>query len=162
MSIRTIFLIIHVISAVAWLSQFIVGVALQRMAARTKGTAGESWTRLAHGNASSLLGQIGGVGILISGLALLGISQYAILGIGGFTPTWLFIKQVIYIVAMAITGAMIIRPTPIIMPQLLQAASRGEAPSAETTAQLERVFTISHVVNLLVLINIILGFWRPT
>jgi hypothetical protein len=162
MTARTIFLIIHVVCAGIWLSQFVVGVALERMANRAKGTAGESWTRLAQGNASSLMGQIGGIGILISGLALAGISQYGILGLFGNTPTWLFIKQVVYIVAMAITGALIIRRTPLIIPPILQAAAKGEAPSAASNAELQRVFTVSHVVNLLVLINIVLGFWRPT
>lgn len=162
MTARTIFLIIHVISAGAWLSQFFVGVALDRMAARAKGTAGESWIRLAQGNASSLMGQIGGIGILISGLALVGISGYGILGLFGYTPAWLAIKQTIYLIAMAITGALIIRRTPIIIPPILQAASKGEAPPAEVGAQLGRVLTVSHIVNGLVLINIILGFWRPT
>lgn len=149
---KVILLALHIISAGAWISQFFAEYAMERFSRKMKGQPGAHLLGMAEGQVASLLGQIGGVGILITGLGLLGVDGYALLGIGGFTPTWLFIKQVIYIIAMAIVGGVVIRGT------------RGMEAAAAAGNPVEippRVLMASRLVNVLVLVNIVLAVWKP-
>ena len=104
---------------------------------------------MAQGQLLALLGQLGGVGVLITGIGLISIDGYALFGIGGFTPTWLFIKQVIYVIAIVIVGAVITRG----MREMMTAGGSGEIPP--------RVQMASYLVNALVLVNIVLAVWKP-
>ncbi len=149
---KAVLLALHIISAGAWMSQFFVEVVLERYAKKMKGQAGAQMIALSEGRASSLLGQVGGVGILITGLGLVGVDGYAILGIGGFTPTWLFIKQVIYLIAMAIVGMVIIRGTR---------SFEADVAAGRTTEIPSQVVLASRLVNVMVMVNIFLAVWKP-
>ena len=145
---KVILLTLHIISAGAWVSQFFVEVAIERFARTMKGQPGAHLLAIAEGRAASLLGQIGGIGILITGFGLLGVDRYAFLGIGGHTPLWLMIKQVIYIIAMVIVFAVVIRGT--------RGFATGQATEIPST-----VVLASRLVNVLVLVNIVLAVWKP-
>lgn len=161
--LRTVFIIVHVVSAGIWVSQFAAKAGIGRLAASIKAPAAGPWLRMAQGGASSFMGQIGGVGVLVSGLVLVGLNSkiFGILGIGP-TPLWLFLMELIFLVAMGVVGVGITRPQRTIMPAIQQAMARNEPPPPEALAGLARIEMMSQIVNLLVLINIILGIWRPT
>jgi hypothetical protein len=156
--ISLFFLAIHIISAGFWLSQFVAVMALERFAQTVKGKPAEVAIKMAEGNIESMLGTIGGIGILISGLVLTFQFHYGILGIGGVnTPMWLVTMQVIYIIAMGIVGALVTRPARPIMEALGKALSAGLPAPADASAALSRVQLMSRIVNVLVLINIFVG-----
>jgi len=153
-----IFLAIHIISAGFWISQFVAVIALERFAQTVKGKPAEVAIKMAEGNVESLLGTFGGMGILISGLVLTFQFHYGILGIGGtYTPMWLVTKQVIFIIAMGMVGALVTRPARPIMEMLGKALADGQPASAEAVSALSRVQLMSRIVNVLVLINIFVG-----
>lgn len=154
------FLAIHIISAGVWISQFFVEVALERFSQSLKGKPGQVIAVLAEARAANLMGMIAGVGILITGLILTYQFRYGILGLFGVaTPTWLVIKQVIFIIAMALVGSMISRPTSRALPMMIQAMTSGQPMPADAEAIFNRVTLISRIVNLLVLINIFVGVY---
>lgn len=153
-----IFLVIHIISAGIWLSQFIAEVAIERFIRGRAEQSGAASLHLAEGEIASLLGSIGGMGILISGLLLTLSFHYGILGIGGvYTPTWLVLMQLSYIVAMALVGAVVTRGSDRVTPQIEQAAANGEPVPAEAQTTLSRMNVVSRLVNVLVLITIFVG-----
>lgn len=149
---KVILLTLHIISAGAWVSQFFVEVTIERLARKMKGQPGAHLLSIAEGRAASMLGQIGGIGILITGFGLIGVDRYAFLGIGGFTPLWLMIKQVIYIIAMIIVFGVVIRGTR----GFSAAVAAGEPAEIPTN-----VLLASRLVNVLVLVNIVLAVWKP-
>ncbi|MEP7292810.1 MAG: hypothetical protein ABI835_13590 [Chloroflexota bacterium] len=149
---KAILLALHIISAGAWISQFIAEFAMERFARKMSGKPGAQLLGMAEGQVASLLGQIGGIGILLTGLGLIGVDGYALFGIGGYTPTWLIIKQVVYVVAMAIVGGVVIRGT-----RGLEAAAAAGQPVEIPS----RVIMASRLVNVLVLVNIFLAVWKP-
>ena len=101
----------HIISAGFWISQFVADMALERFAQTVKGKPAEVALIVAEGHVASMMGTFGGIGILITGLLLTFQFHYGILGIGGvYTPMWLVIKQVIFIIAMGIVGGVVTRP----------------------------------------------------
>jgi len=155
-----LFVAIHIIAAGFWLSQFVAVIALERFAALVKGKPAEVAIKMAEGNVESLLGTAGGIGILISGLVLTFQFRYGILGIGGVnTPMWLVIMQVIFIIAMAMVGALVTRPARPIMEMLGKALANGEPAPAEATSGLNRIQLMSRIVNVLVLVNIFVGLF---
>jgi len=147
---KAILLSLHIISAGLLISQFFVDFAMSRYISRAKGQPGGQLLGMAQGQLLALLGQLGGVGVLITGIGLISIDGYAFFGIGGFTPTWLFIKQVLYVISIVIVGAVITRG----MREMRAAGSSGEIP--------QRVQMASYLVNVLVLVNIVLAVWKPT
>ena len=156
--ISLLFLAIHIIAAGFWISQFVAVMALERFAATVKGKPAEVAVKMAEGNIESMLGTFGGMGILISGLVLTFQFHYGILGIGGvYTPMWLVIKQVIFIIAMGIVGALVTRPASPIMEALGKALAAGQPVPSDTAAAFSRVQLMSRIVNVLVLVNILIG-----
>ena len=104
------------------------------------------------------MGTVGGMGILISGLVLTFQFHYGILGIGGvYTPMWLVIKQVIFIIAMGMVGALVTRPARPVMALFGKALADGQPVPAEAAAAFSRIQLMSRIVNVLVLINIFVG-----
>ena len=153
---RTILLVIHIFSAGCWISSFPIGLILSRMAKANPGQA--PTISMIDGELSQVLGQIGGLGILITGLGLIAIDKTGFLGIGAPTPTWMFIKQVVYIILVVI-GVAVMMPQAMRLGKLME-ASKG-APTAESRAILARLGTYGYVINLLVFINIVLAVWQP-
>ena len=149
---KVILLALHIIFAGLLISQFFVDVVMSRSARKMKGQPGGQLLGMAQGQLLALMGQIGGIGVLLTGIGLISIDGYALFGINGFTPTWLFIKQVIYVIAIVIVAVFITRGTR----EMRAAAAAGN------TAELPpRVQMASYLVNVLVLINIVLAVWKP-
>jgi hypothetical protein len=160
---RHALLVIHIISAGFWIAQFPVEMVLQRWLRNHRGKSGELPVIAAVGSILSMMGQIGGMGILITGLGLVAIEGLGFLSIGGNTPLWLTIKQVNYLIAMGIVGYFIVRPQKEFVGELEAVANGGTSsiPQNELVQRFNRLMVPSRIVNLLVLINIILAVWKP-
>ncbi len=153
-----IFLALHILSAGIWLSQFVAEFAVERLLRARGGKPDAARLLLAEGEVASLLGSVGGTGILISGLVLTFQWHYGLLGIGGvYTPTWLVLMQLFYIIAMALVGAVVTRGSSRVTPQIEQAAEAGQPVPVEAQAAMSRVVLVSRLVNGLVLITFFLG-----
>ncbi len=160
-ALRVIFLVIHIISAGLWISEEFASVIIARLMRSQRGKPSE----LAFGRVNlalnSTFGPIAGMGILITGLGLTAVDGYSILGIGGYTPTWLFVKQLVYIGLMVFV-TVYLQPTGKRLKESFESATEGGIASDETRALAHRIWMLGRIHTLLVLVNIILAVWKPT
>src|SRR5687768_17092052 len=98
LALRVIFLVPHIIFAGMATTQVPVTLVLRRMIRDAEGKPNEITLMGTFGQVVGFLGQVGGIGLLLTGLALLGVDRLGLLGLFGPTPTWLFAKQVIFII----------------------------------------------------------------
>ena len=104
--LRIIFLVIHIICAGLWISQFPVSLVFDRIR-RGISLAELPAVRMTQGQILSILGQLGGTGIILSGFVLIFTDGYGLFNITAPTPAWLVVKQIFYVIAMVIVSAMI-------------------------------------------------------
>jgi hypothetical protein len=148
-AVRVIFLVIHIIAAGLWIAQFPISLIFGQVRKKID-PASLATVRMTQENVISALGRIGGIGILISGFALLGSNGWGFLGLGRPTPNWLIAKQVFFIVGFVLVVAVIGTGQR----QLRRAG-------ADTEAIMKRLVTTSYLVNAIVLANIVLSVWKP-
>jgi len=161
-TLRHIFLVIHIIAAGIWIAQFVVQLAFASILRMQRGRPLELTLTLTQWQVLSIMGQVGGIGILLTGLGLTAVDGYGLLNIGGnFTPTWLISKQLVYIVAMILVATLVVPYTARIEAELAEMAAGASTVTPEIRALSERVRNASLLVNLLVLVNIILAVWKP-
>lgn len=161
-AIRYALIVLHIIAAGIWIAQLAAEFGFRLAMRGSKGKPVELPLMMAQGRVLGLMGQIGGIGILLTGFGLLWADGYALLGIGGFTPTWLMIKQVVYLVALG-TALFILQPMQKrLIPQFVAAAKGTPTVTPEIQAMFGRLTNISRFINVLVIVNIILAVWKPT
>lgn len=160
MLLRNVLLVIHIIAAGFWIAQLPVEMYFRRQQREAKGTADELQSLLTQINVQGVLGQFGGMGILLSGLGLIAVEGLGFLGIGAPTPTWLVIKQVIYIILLVTVFALIRPQSERILAALRQAAQGSDGVTAEISDLAARFGMISTLHSVLVLVNIVLAVWK--
>jgi hypothetical protein len=158
---RVVLLVLHIISAGVWIAQFPAELGFNIARRSVKGTPAELPVLIAEMRVLGLLGQIGGLGILITGFGLIGIQQLGFLNIGGVTPNWLLVKQIIYLATLLIFIIGIMPATRKLRPMLVAAAQNATGITPEITELSNRLLLLSRITNLLVLINIVLAVWKP-
>jgi hypothetical protein len=160
-TIRIILLALHIVAAGFWISQFIAERATRVRLKDERGRPNSIALMMQRGRVIGMLGSIGGPLILLTGLGLLAVNGYAFLGIGGYTPPWLFAKQVIALAALAIVFVWI-QPRDKRLTAAFEAAATGDSHVTPEMLALEKqMVQISHVNHLIVLINIVLAVWKP-
>ncbi len=161
-----IFLALHIFFAGMALSQIPVGLFFRRALARAAGTPGELSILATQGEVIGNLGQYGGIGLLLTGLALLGVNRYGttfgLLGLFAPTPTWLFIKQVVYILIVVILVVALTPASKRAIAALKGAAQSASSVTPEVREASAKVAQISLIIDLLVIVNVILAVWKPT
>lgn len=160
-TITHILLVFHIIAAGVWIAQFPAEMILNRLIKRNEGNREELTYTLLYGQLMSGMGSIGGMGILFTGLGLAGIDRYGVFNIGGVTPDWLLIKQIVFVVAMVMVFALVQPMAKKIFPEFAKAAAGGGTVTSEVRAQFSRLKQVSMVINLLVFVNIVLAVWGP-
>lgn len=160
-TIRHILLALHIIAAGIWIAQLAAEVAFTAVMRGSQGKPIELPLLMAQGRVLSFMGQVGGIGILLTGFALLWADGLSFLGIGGFTPTWLLIKQIIYVIAMFVALAVLVPQQRKLIPQFIEAARGTPTVTPEIRQLSNRLTWISRFINLLVVINILLAVWKP-
>jgi hypothetical protein len=148
---RVIFLVIHIISAGLWIAQFPVSLLLDQVRKNISAEALPAF-RMTQGRVLSGLGQLGGMGIILSGFGLIWADGWGLFNLTAPTPAWLVIKQIFYVVAMGIVGALVVPGQR----KMMQATTQADADAA-----VNRAILASHIVNLIVLVNIVLAVWKP-
>lgn len=161
MFLRNLLLVIHIISAGFWISQFLVEFVFRRLQKRAEGTPTELTLMTTSMQLLGSLGQLGGMGILLTGLGLVILEGLGFLGIGGPTPTWLVIKQVIYLILLGMVFTLIRRGSERLEGLLEQAKTADGIVTPEIREQAAGFGKIALLHNLLVLVNIILAVWKP-
>jgi len=156
------FLILHVISAGVWIALLPLQWVINKLTKRAAGNLGELYLMRASIGSGRLLGNLGGIGILITGGGLVGIGRY-----GWFpfdTHAWLAYKQIIYIVILAILFALFIpavKKAARLVGEEMGGPTANMGASTELRNAMARMNMIGMIMNLFVLINIILGEWKP-
>lgn len=157
-ALRVIFVVLHILAALFWLTGFFFSFAFRGLLNSSSERAQTLALRIAQDRIYGMSGAIGGNGILLTGLALLAVDSYGLLSLfGAYTPTWLFIKQVVYIVALVLVFA-VIRPAGAkYTVALADAAKGGDIAQVQALApRLEQYANLSHS---LVIVNIVLAVW---
>lgn len=158
----TIFVILHVLSAGVWIGLGVVTILTNNFRIRAAGTLGELYLMRLTLICGGVMGNIGGIGILISGPAMAGIHHLPWFAFSTFP--WLAIKQVVFVIVLAVTFAIYVPRSKKIgrrVGEEMGGAHPASGASAELRAMFDRLITISMVIQALVLVNIILGVWQP-
>jgi hypothetical protein len=160
MALRNIFLALHIISAGIWIAQLPLEVFFRRMVKQAEGTSSELTLRMTWLRLLGNMGQIGGMGVLLTGLGLIAVNGYGFLGIGAFTPAWLFIKQVVYLILLVMVFTLIRKGSEQMEAAMTLAQTSNGKVTPELRSMTERFSRIALAHNLLVLVNILLAVWK--
>ena len=160
-----IFLALHVLFAGLWVANLPVVLILNKLSKRAANTAGEVHYMAAAGRIGLIMGNIGAIGILLTGPAMEGMSDsWGWFKFSDPGQAWLAWKQVLWVIGLIWTGAVL---TPRSKKLRLQIMAHMDPKRANTGASDElRTIWGSYVMsvvvlNLIVLINIFLGKLRP-
>ncbi len=157
---RNILLVLHIISAGIWIAQFPLEIIFRQMRKKAEGTPAELTILTTMLQLLGGMGQIGGMGVLITGLGLIGVSGLGFLGLGAPTPAWLFIKQVIYLILLAMVFTLIRSASEKMEVALEKAQASNGVVTPEIRSLTDRVSQIALAHNALVLVNIVLAVWK--
>lgn len=160
-TLRIILLIIHIIAAGLWISEEVIGRILKRMIDKHKGQPAELTLGKAALTLMGTLGPIASMGILLTGIGLTLNNGWVLLGIGGYTPPWLIVKQVVYIALLVLVFAWLQPVSKKVVTAANEATANGVVTD-EARAHISRLWTLGSIHSLLVLINIILAVWKPS
>jgi hypothetical protein len=157
--IYSTFLVIHVLSAVIWLSFFVSEPILRQFILRSKGEKGDRKLVLIYLFMGNITGTIGMMGVLISGIILTATLPYY--GFFDFTANhWLVSKQIVMIVLLIMLPTMII-PRGKKLRLQIESEMNLETPYDESFyiefKKYAKVLTIS---NFLVLLNLLFALSR--
>jgi hypothetical protein len=157
-----VFVILHILSAGVWIGLGVVTVLANRYRKRIAGSYGELYIMRITLKLGSAMGNIGGIGILITGGAMAGIRHLPWFDFSAVP--WLAVKQVVFVLVLAMTFGLFV-PASKRAGRMIGEAMGGAKPQAGAPAELrtafDRFITIGLMIQLLVLLNIILGEWQP-
>lgn len=155
----SILLIIHVLSAVIWLSFFVAEPILRQFILRSKGEKGDRRLVLIYLFMANITGMIGMTGILITGIVLVSILPYW--SFFDFTSNhWLAAKQVVMVIILIITGVFIIpggRKMRLSIEKDLNSEREFDQPFYDEFKKYAKIMTIG---NFLVLLNLLFALSR--
>lgn len=152
-------LIIHVLSAVIWLSFFVAEPILRQFILRSKGEKGDRRLVLIYLFMANITGMIGVTGVLITGIILVSILPYW--SFFDFSANhWLAAKQVVMVIILIITAAFIIpggKKLRVSIEADISSNREFDQPFYDDFKKYARVMTIA---NFLVLLNLLFALSR--
>lgn len=152
------FVILHVICAGIWISLMPLSMSLGKLIKRSAGTLGELYLMRAMLGAGRFLGNIGGIGILITGGAITSIGKYGWFPFNTFP--WLAYKQTIFFLILIMLFSMFVPASKRAAKMLAEEMGGPKAnmgASTELRAAMAKVGTLGMIMGIFVLVNIILG-----
>lgn len=159
----TTFVVLHIICAGIWVALGVVAIFLNSFRKRVAGTAGELYLMRAIIMFGAIMGNIGGIGILVTGGAMTGMVWHGWFDFG--TLPWLATKQTIFVVLLIMTFAIML-PASKKAGRMIGEEMAGLNPAGGASAGLrqaiDRVVAIGLFMQLLIITNIVLGEWGPT
>jgi len=157
-----LFVILHILSAGVWIGLGVVTMLANRYRKRVAGSFGELYVMRITTIFAGVMGNVGGIGILITGSAIAGIRHLPWFDFGGVP--WLAVKQTVFVIVLAMTFAMFV-PRSKQVKRMIGEAMGGAQPHSGASDELRRAFdrfvAIGLAIQFLVLLNIILGEWQP-
>lgn len=159
-TVRNILLIIHIIAAGLWIAEEFISFIMRRLIAANEGKPAELTLVNATMVLNGTFGPLASLGILLTGIGMTLNNGWVLLGIGGFTPGWLFVKQVIYI-ALIVFVMVVLRPQSDKLAVAFKAATSDSSMTAEARRLGSRMWTLGTIHTLIVLVNIVLAVWKP-
>lgn len=160
-----IFLALHVLFAGLWVANLPVVLILNKLSKRAANTAGEVHYMAAAGRIGLVMGNIGAIGILLTGPAMEGMSDaFGWFQFGDPGQSWLAWKQALWVLGLIWTGAVLIPRSKKLRTQIMahMDPKRGNTGASDELRTIWGSYVMSVVVlNLIVLINIFLGKLRP-
>lgn len=147
---------LHIIFAGIWLANFFIEPILRKQIIINNNKSGERKFINLYLLFLNLLGIIGSVGILISGILL--VINSGLYGFFQFTANhWLTTKQVILLLILVIIGAGIIPNAKKIRLAIGSDLESTLPISEDGYKSLGKIYLLSRIVNILVLVNFILA-----
>lgn len=156
MTLYPIIIVIHVLSAVAWLSFLPIDYILRKNFREDKNILVQKklisiWLKTAN-----LLGIIGISGILVTGIILVSISPYY--SFFQFTANhWLATKQVLMVVLIIVTFVYLIPNAKKLTSKINNVLENETTLNENVNHDIDKVGKILSVINVLVLINFLLA-----
>lgn len=149
---------IHIISYILWLVAFVSSLLLGfKVRAEPDAVKKRTFMRFER-LATSIGGNLGALGILISGGALASIPSGPQWGWFQFQLyPWLSLKQILFVIILVLIGFSIKRSVAF----KRRMSRENGVPSTKTSEKWAGAFRVSMAVYILVVINTILGFTKP-
>jgi hypothetical protein len=158
----TVLLIFHIIFAGTWISLGIANMIIAGQAAKQRGTFAELPTMKIQALLGRVLGSVSGIGILLTGGAYVGMMHLGWFPFG--TLNWLAIKQVDFVILLILSFA-VMMPRGKKIDAMIASEMAGPNATKGASAELRKAMgllkSIGGLMMLLVLLNIILGEWKP-
>ncbi len=152
--------IIHVVSAGLWLSLLIYGFILRGRMAQAKGTPEEKGLILTWISSMNVLGIVGSMGVLLTGLYLTVAMDYGFFKFASGANHWLYTKQFVMVIILILIGAVMI-PTAKKIKGLLLPDLKSDRPLSEGAyALLGKLKRVDISMSALVILNILMAFSR--
>lgn len=153
MTLHSILVVLHVLSVIIWLGFVPADLILRSQITRSRGKESEGALISTYLKLANLTGIIGMTGVLLTGILLVSsLSYYSFFDFS--SNHWLATKQVIMVILLLIVFLMLI-PGAKKLRLALNSAHNG-FPENETN-KLNKVYNTVTLINILVLINFLLG-----
>lgn len=154
MTIHSILVVLHVLSVIIWLGFVPADLILRSQINKFRGKQGEKSLISAYLNIANLTGIIGLLGVLLTGIFLVtSLPYYSFFSFS--SNHWLATKQVIMIIIILVVFLMLI-PRAKQVRGIINSPDSDLLPENETN-KLNKVYNTVTIINILVLINFLLG-----
>jgi hypothetical protein len=153
------FKVLHIICASMTLALFPLALWFRSFRSKRMNTPAELTAIGMEFGIGRFMGMIGGLGLLVTGGAMTGIGHYPWFDYASFP--WLAWKQTFYIIILAINFAAMVPVAKKIMPLIMARKEQGGTATDEIRALAARAAIFGIVMNLLTIINTILGTAKP-
>jgi hypothetical protein len=147
---------LHIVFAGIWLVNFISDIFLRGFINKNKNKTGEKKLVSFYLSFTNLFGMIGSIGILITGILI--ITQNS--GFGFFQMTanhWLTTKQLLMVVLLLVIGSLVIPTAKKVRTAIGNDLENQNLISTDGYSNLQKLFKINTVINIIVLINFLLA-----
>lgn len=158
--VYSIFLLIHIISFLAWMAAFIVSIVFYLKVKNAINTQNEKKLILKERKLTMMIGHTAILGILVSGSVMVSISSGPQWGWFPFSQYgWLAAKQIIFIIILILAFGV---STPIDgkLKRMLK-KDEQELMNDQQRSQWHKAWNITLIVNLLMIVNAYLGIFKP-
>jgi hypothetical protein len=155
-----IFKIVHIISAGLWLSLLVYGIVSRGRINAAKGTDAEKGLILNWISSLNLIGIVGSMGVLLTGLYLSISMDYGFFKFASGGNHWLYTKQFIMVVILVLVGAVMIPTAKKIKVELLPDLKSDQPLSNEAYKLLGKLKRVDLSINALIILNILMAFTR--
>lgn len=157
--VYNVFYWIHIVSYIAWLLAFVGSLFFAWKTGKAHALPSERKFMKLERKATSIGAHLGALGILISGGAMASIPSGPGWGWFNFGEySWLGVKQIIFFVILLLVGFSIKRS--VAFKKALRSGG-GETVAPDTRAKWRKAYELSLVVYLLVVVNTLLGLFKP-